>query len=178
MDNEAKDYVYLSNASSRQKECIRILQDILINILDGSKVLRIIEKPEANLFPIAQQQLIELLALMVKQNDDNKLVITTNSPYVLTVSNNLLIANRVVQKNRSLESEVTKIIPKDCWLNAHDFSAYSLGNQSVGENTNDCQYIFSGEKGTTQKNYLDTVRILKITSQDSYSIHPKTFKKR
>ncbi|MEO3706725.1 hypothetical protein [Trichormus azollae] len=57
MDNKAKDYVYLSNASSRQKECIRISQeqDIFMNILDGSKVLIIIEKLEADLFPIAQK---------------------------------------------------------------------------------------------------------------------------
>jgi predicted ATPase len=68
LDNKAKDYVYLSNASSGQKECIRISQeqDIFLNILDGSKVLIIIEKPEAHLFPIAQKQLIELLALLVK----------------------------------------------------------------------------------------------------------------
>jgi hypothetical protein len=42
LDNEVKDYIYLSNASSGQQECIRILQDIFITILDDSEILRII----------------------------------------------------------------------------------------------------------------------------------------
>ncbi|MFM7372391.1 MAG: AAA family ATPase, partial [Sphaerospermopsis kisseleviana] len=116
------EYVHLSNASSGQQESIRILQDIFLNILDNTKILRILEEPEAHLFPIAQKQLIELLSLMVNQNDDNQLIITTHSPYVLTVFNNLLFANRVVVKNPDAEVEVTQIIPKDCWLQAEDFS--------------------------------------------------------
>ncbi|MBK1986642.1 AAA family ATPase [Sphaerospermopsis aphanizomenoides BCCUSP55] len=135
-NQETEEYVYLSNASSGQQECIRILQDIFLNILDDVKVLRIIEEPEAHLFPVAQKQLIELLALMVNHDEDNQLIITTHSPYILTVFNNLLFANRVVEKNPAAEAEVAQIIPKDSWLKANDFSAYSLGNQSISEKTN------------------------------------------
>ncbi|MFN9617941.1 MAG: AAA family ATPase, partial [Dolichospermum sp.] len=156
-NKETEEYVKLSNTSSGQQESIRILQDIFLNILDNTKVLRILEEPEAHLFPIAQKQLIELLALMVNHNDDNQLIITTHSPYVLTVFNNLLFANRVVEKNPSTQSEVAQIIPQDSWLSAKDFSAYSLGNQSVSEDTRYCEPIFNQEKGTIQQNYLDTV---------------------
>jgi predicted ATP-dependent endonuclease of OLD family len=178
-DTEKRKYVYLSNASSGQQESIRILQDIFLNILDDVKVLRIIEEPEAHLFPVAQKQLIELLALMVNHNADNQLIITTHSPYILTVFNNLLFANRVVTKNHDAEVEVTKIIPKDCWLQSEDFSAYSLGNQSVSETTHYCESIFNAEKGTIQQNYLDTVsEILGGDFQTLYSIHARTFKRR
>ncbi|MDM3858337.1 MAG: AAA family ATPase [Aphanizomenon gracile PMC644.10] len=187
-NTKTKEYVYLSNASSGQQESIRILQDIFINILDDAKVLRIIEEPEAHLFPVAQKQLIELLTLMVNQNDDNQLIITTHSPYVLTVFNNLLFANRVVEKNPSAISEVAQIIPQDSWLSAKDFSAYSLGNQSVGDSlrgdvgamdSNYCEPIFNQEKGTIQQNYLDTVsEILGGDFQALYSIHAKTFKRK
>ncbi|MEA5528469.1 AAA family ATPase [Dolichospermum sp. UHCC 0684] len=178
-NNEKNDYVYLSHASSGQQESIRILQDIFINILDDVKVLRIIEEPEAHLFPVAQKQLIELLALMVNHNDDNQLIITTHSPYVLTVFNNLLFANRVVEKNPSTESEVAQIIPQDSWLSAKDFSAYSLANQSVSQDTRYCEPIFNQEKGTIQQNYLDTVsEILGGDFQALYSIHAKTFKRK
>ena len=178
-NRETEEYVKLSNTSSGQQESIRILQDIFLNILDNTKVLRILEEPEAHLFPVAQKQLIELLALMVNQNDDNQLIITTHSPYVLTVFNNLLFANRVVEKNPSTESEVAQIIPQDSWLSAKDFSAYSLGNQSVGEDTNYCEPIFNQEKGTIQQNYLDTVsEILGGDFQALYSIHAKTFKRK
>lgn len=178
-NKETEEYIYLSNTSSGQQESIRILQDIFLNILDNTKVLRILEEPEAHLFPVAQKQLIELLALMVNQNDDNQLIITTHSPYVLTVFNNLLFANRVVEKNPSTESEVAQIIPQDSWLSAKDFSAYSLGNQSVKEDTNYCESIFNQEKGTIQQNYLDTVsELLGGDFQALYSIHAKTFKRK
>ena len=178
-NKETEEYVNLSNTSSGQQESIRILQDIFLNILENTKVLRILEEPEAHLFPVAQKQLIELLALMVNQNDDNQLIITTHSPYVLTVFNNLLFANRVVEKNPSTESEVAQIIPQDSWLSAKDFSAYSLGNQSVREDTNYCEPIFNQEKGTIQQNYLDTVsEILGGDFQALYSIHAKTFKRK
>jgi len=178
-NKETEEYIYLSNTSSGQQESIRILQDIFLNILDNTKVLRILEEPEAHLFPVAQKQLIELLALMVNQNDDSQLIITTHSPYVLTVFNNLLFANRVVEKNPSTESEVAQIIPQDSWLSAKDFSAYSLGNQSVSEDTSYCESIFNQEKGTIQQNYLDTVsEILGGDFQALYSIHAKTFKRK
>jgi predicted ATPase len=178
-NKETEEYIYLSNTSSGQQESIRILQDIFLNILDNTKVLRILEEPEAHLFPVAQKQLIELLALMVNQNDDNQLIITTHSPYVLTVFNNLLFANRVVEKNPSTESEVAQIIPQDSWLSAKDFSAYSLGNQSVSQDTKYCEPIFNQEKGTIQQNYLDTVsEILGGDFQALYSIHAKTFKRK
>jgi predicted ATPase len=178
-NKETEEYIYLSNTSSGQQESIRILQDIFLNILDNTKVLRILEEPEAHLFPVAQKQLIELLALMVNQNDDSQLIITTHSPYVLTVFNNLLFANRVVEKNPSTESEVAQIIPQDSWLSAKDFSAYSLGNQSVSQDTKYCEPIFNQEKGTIQQNYLDTVsEILGGDFQALYSIHAKTFKRK
>ncbi|MFN6199324.1 MAG: AAA family ATPase [Dolichospermum sp.] len=178
-NKETEEYIYLSNTSSGQQESIRILQDIFLNILDNTKVLRILEEPEAHLFPLAQKQLIELLALMINQNNDNQLIITTHSPYVLTVFNNLLFANRVVEKNPSTQSEVAQIIPQDSWLSAKDFSAYSLGNQSVSQETNYCEPIFNQEKGTIQQNYLDTVsEILGGDFQALYSIHAKTFKRK
>jgi predicted ATPase len=178
LNDKENNYVYLSHASSGQQEVIRILQDIFLNILDDVKVLRIIEEPEAHLFPVAQKQLIELLSLMVNHDEDNQLIITTHSPYILTVFNNLLFANRVVEKNSSVESEVAEIIPQDAWLKAEDFSAYSLGNQS-SEQTNYCESIFNTEKGTIQQNYLDTVsEILGSDFQDLYSIHARTFARR
>ena len=168
------EYVHLSNASSGQQESIRILQDIFINILNNVKVLRILEEPEAHLFPIAQKQLIELLALMIGQNPDNQLIITTHSPYVLTVFNNLLFAKRVIDKNPSVETEVSQIIPKEYRIDANDFMAYSLGNQS-SQNTY-CETIFSTEKGTIKQNYLDTVsEVLGGDFNALYQIHAKTF---
>ena len=173
---EVSKYVYLHNSSSGQQEVIRILQDIFINILERSKIFRVLEEPEAHLFPVAQKQLIELLSLMVNQDEDNQIIITTHSPYVLTVFNNLLFAKRVANKNPSTEAEVSEIIPQEFWLNANDFSAYSLGNHFMGEETQYCESIFNVEKGTIRQNYLDTVsEMLGGAFNSLYSIHAKSF---
>lgn len=168
--------IFLSQASSGQQEVIRILQDIFLLLNDKTiKALRIVEEPEAHLFPVAQKQLIELLSLMVNQNEDNQLIITTHSSYVLTVFNNLLFAKRVVEKNPSAEAEVAEIIGKDYWLSATDFSAYSLSNSALGID-NYCESIFSTEKGTIRQNFLDTVsEMLGGDFNALYQIHAKTF---
>jgi predicted ATP-dependent endonuclease of OLD family len=169
----------ISDTSSGQQEVIRILQDIFICILENSTVLRIVEEPEAHLFPIAQKDLIELLALMVNQNNDNQLIITTHSPYVLTVFNNLLFAQRVVDKNPSTETEVAELIPKEFWLKAKDFSAYSLGNASIHEEPEYCESIFNNQTGAIQQNYLDAVsEMLGGDFNYLYSLYAKTVRRK
>ena len=170
--------VSISNTSSGQQDVIRLLQDIFICMIERSRVLRIVEEPEAHLFPVAQKSLIELLALMVNQNDDNQLIITTHSPYVLTVFNNLLFAQRVVDKNPSAEAEVAELIPKEFWLKAKDFSAYSLGNHFM-EEAKYCESIFDLEMGTIEQNYLDEVsEMLGGDFNALYSIHARTFRRK
>ena len=171
--------VDLSESSSGQQEVIRILQDVFIIIHLDQKVLRVIEEPEAHLFPVAQKELVELLALMVNYQPENQLIITTHSPYILSVFSNLLFASRVVEKNPAAEAEVREIIDKDCWLNPQEFSAYSLGNHSFPEEMQYCEPIFDNKMGNIKQNYLDTVsEILGAEFSQLYSIHGKTFKRR
>ena len=173
--------IYLNDSSSGQQESIRILQQVFMVCYHAwLRVLHIIEEPEAHLFPVAQKQLIELLALMVNYQPENQLIITTHSPYILTVFNHLLFASRVVAKNPAAEEEVKEIVDKDCWLDPNEFSAYSLGNESFPEdNAKYCESIFDQEKGMLQQNYLDTVsEILGWEFSKLYSIHGKTFKRR
>lgn len=175
----SQETISLQNASSGQQEVIRILQDIMVAITRRFKLLRIVEEPEAHLFPIAQKSLIELLALMVNQNDENQLIITTHSPYILSVFNNLLFAQRVVDKNPSAEAEIAELIPKEFWLKANDFSAYSLGNSSIEEDPKYCESIFNQQTGAIKQNYLDAVsEMLGGDFNALYRIHGKTFRRK
>jgi predicted ATPase len=179
LGEDNRNYIYLHNASSGQQEVIRILQDIFLSILDDVPVLRIIEEPEAHLFPIAQKYLLELLIIMVNQNHDNQIIITTHSPYILSILNNLLFAKRVVEKNPSAQSEVSEIIQEDYWLNAAEFSAYSLGNQSLDKEASYCESILDGNTGTITQNYLDTVSEMMGGEFNAlYNIHARTFKRK
>ncbi len=116
-------YVYLKNASSGQQEAIRILQDAFFAIYQGNKLLRIVEEPEAHLFPEAQMATIQLLVLMLNSNPYNNLVLTTHSPYTLTVINNLLYAAKVGALH---PEQAHTILNKELWLPAENVSAYML----------------------------------------------------
>jgi len=176
VNKETGEYVYLSNASSGQKESIRILQDLFMIILENQKVLRIIEEPEAHLFPIAQKQTIELLSLMLNGNSSNQLIITTHSPYVLTVINNLLFAHRVIDKNPEAAAKVNEIIPNKFHLDPNGFSAYSIGNTLIGGIY--CENIFNLKTGLIKQSYLDTVsEMLGGDFNQLYEIHSQKFAK-
>ena len=175
--SNADAFIYLSNASSGQQEVIRILQDIFLTITENVRVLRIVEEPEAHLFPLAQKQVIELLVQMVKNTDSNQLIITTHSPYVLTVFNNLLFAQRVIDKNPEIEKEVSKIIGKESRLKSDDFSAYVLV-QSDRKSEFSAKSIVDETTGMIGQNYLDTVsEILGYEFNSLYNLHSKNFKR-
>lgn len=116
-------FIYLKNASSGQQESIRILQDAFIAINSDNNVLRIIEEPEAHIFPEAQLYLIQLLVMLLNNKEQNQMIITTHSPYVLSVINNLMFAHKVGQ---SSPDKVNKIIKKDSWLAPEKVNAYML----------------------------------------------------
>lgn len=118
-----KGYVYLKNASSGQQESIRILQDAFLSIYQGNKLLRIVEEPEAHLYPESQISTIQLLILMLNSTISNNLILTTHSPYTLTIINNLIFAAKVGMKH---PKQVGDIIRKELWLPAAKVSAYLL----------------------------------------------------
>lgn len=164
--------VSLNQSSSGQQEAIRILQDIFLVIAQNTAALRVIEEPEAHLFPIAQKQMIELLALMVNQNKENSLIVTTHSPYILSTFNNLLFASRVIEKNPNAESDVAEIVDIDFRLKAADFAAYTLRNTEGGFVS---ESIMS-DRGVIKQNYLDTAsEMLSYEFNNLQLIHAKTF---
>ena len=116
-------YVYLKNASSGQQESIRILQDAFLSLYQDNKLLRIVEEPEAHVYPEAQMATIQLLILMINNSQSNNLVLTTHSPYTLTVINNLIYAAKVGEKK---PEEVGKIVDKQLWLPWERVDAYRI----------------------------------------------------
>jgi len=177
-------YVLLKNASTGQQEVIRILQDLFL-ALGQQNFFRVIEEPEAHLFPEAQKLLVEIFACFVnyhkeyaegkEEYQDNKLIITTHSPYILTAYNNLLFANRVIQKNPDLEKEVYKHVNKDCILDSDNFSAYSL---KIVQNEDDEYYqnIVNPKTGLISQNFLDSVSdTLNSEFHNLYDLYTKSF---
>lgn len=117
--------VFLENASTGEQIVTRILQDIFISILYNESVFRVIEEPEAHLYPTAQKHLLEIIALML--NDINsQVVITTHSPYFLAVLKNLLIAKPLLAKRPEVAIKLAARVPEVCWLDADEVAVYHL----------------------------------------------------
>lgn len=127
------DKILLRHASSGQQEVIRILQDVVLAIIDELPIFRIIEEPEAHLFPTAQQHLLQVLTTLLTDSHqqasggDNQLFITTHSPYLLTVLNNLIFAGDLMYEERASEKDLSATqIPIYCRLRPAQVSAYMI----------------------------------------------------
>lgn len=99
------------------------LQVILETTNPRHKYCFIVEEPELNLYPSTQKKLVEYLIEKCTKGD-NRLIITTHSPYILTALNNLIQAKNVVKKNDDLTDEVSKIVPPQYQLDFDDVAAY------------------------------------------------------
>lgn len=109
---ETNKYVKLNFSSSGQQESLWILLLLFIIILEKQNVFIVIEEPEAHLFPEAQKEISNLIALM-SNVENSQVIITTHSPYILASLNNLILANKVGSENINVE----KRINKNLWIN-------------------------------------------------------------
>ena len=140
-------------ASSGQQEVIWILLLILLLILNQRQVFLVIEEPEAHLFPVAQKEVIDLIALLTNQTD-NQIILTTHSPYILSSFNNLLYAY-----NLSLEKKeaVAQLVEPNLWINPDRLDAYILeGGEARSIVDQEMQLIKSAEIDKASDIIVDT----------------------
>ncbi len=76
---------------------VLLLEKRLKNHISSSYV-NIVEEPEQNLFPTSQQKVINSLLEYNNAIKENKLIISTHSPYILTALNNSILAEEVFEK--------------------------------------------------------------------------------
>jgi predicted ATPase len=160
-DHATNKSVPLNLSSSGQQESVRIIQDLLYILIENEKSFRIIEEPEAHLYAKAQKKLVELIALTINKTD-SQILLTTHSPYILSILNNLLTISLVRKNNSSAVSKIdnhfeTKQLDEAKNERIHIFSneiqayALSIHNESY------CTSIIDKETGLIGDNYLDTV---------------------
>jgi predicted ATP-dependent endonuclease of OLD family len=141
---EKSKYVKINFASSGQQESIWILLLIFLQILDKTNSFVVFEEPEAHLYPEAQKQIIDLIALLLNSGN-NQIVITTHSPYILSSLNNLFFAQVTGLKSKN---KVSQLVPEKTWLNSKDAQAYFIENGSL-------ESIIDQETGLLQTEAID-----------------------
>ena len=120
----------LSALSSGQQELLPLIT-VLRNLLTlrGPRLVYL-EEPEAHLFPQAQSQLVEALAIVLNSpSSQNDIVLTTHSPYVLSKINNLIKAGELSKTlPDSKKRELISIVPAHSWLAAGYVKSYAIIN--------------------------------------------------
>lgn len=121
-------FVKLNYASSGQQEAVWIINLIAYHFIKGKQAVYIIEEPETHLYPDAQRQIANFIALA--KNMGNSVIVTTHSPYILGAFNNLLYAGNLADKNTDRNS-VEKIIPSCFWLDGKDTQAFYVEDGGI-----------------------------------------------
>lgn len=135
--------VELRKASSGQQEAIRIIQDAILQIVESNPVFRVIEEPEAHLFPSGQHRILEILTTLINSRSEysiggnNQLLLTTHSPYLLTILNNLIFAGELEAEGSPSEEIKQAGIPQPYRLRPSQVSVYMLGMDGICTPVND-----------------------------------------
>ncbi len=89
----------------------------------GSLQQLIVEEPEAHLHPAAQVQVMEMIAMLVRQGV--RVLLTTHSPYVLYAIDNFLMAQKVLDSGSMLLTKDQQNVA----LSAEQVAAYRFTSQ-------------------------------------------------
>lgn len=148
--------VNLASSSSGQQETLPLIMILMalprLRGFNDRKTVYI-EEPEAHIFPDAQRKLVELIAAAFNLNPGKtQFFITTHSPYVLTVINNLLQAGEAYNSNLKGDTlkKLESLVPQSIALNTEDLAVYSITSEGV-------ENILSTEFGLIDTNIIDQV---------------------
>jgi len=143
--------IKMKDASSGQQEILRILQGLFLAIgSDNRREFFVIEEPEAHLYPLAQKEVMNAFAVFLNTIPQGRLIVTTHSPYILACVNILLFATFVAGRVNGQSDKIA--VPKEYWLDANDFTAYSLSGEDQY-----CTDIKNPKTGLVSQNYLDKI---------------------
>jgi predicted ATP-dependent endonuclease of OLD family len=121
---------------------------LFIIILEKQNVFMVIEEPEAHLFPEAQKEIANLIALM-SNLENSQVIITTHSPYILASINNLIFAHKVGSENE----EVSARINKNLWISREKVYAALVTDGQVKD-------IIDSELNIIQQEKIDSVSVV------------------
>ena len=114
----------------------RIALSAVSSQFNKTAFINIVEEPEQNLFPVSQRNMLYSLLEFNNYSAENKLVITTHSPYII---NDLSLAVKAKQVDTTMgvagtESdlkELDRIVPIKSLLSPDDLVIYEINNRGT-----------------------------------------------
>lgn len=105
-----------------------------------------IEEPEQNLYPNSQKDLLlNIIKHLVKSNGkgycNSSVVLTTHSPYILSVLNVLMAEAKLYNYHLDghYSSEIENFVNYDCYMSPENYSAYYINDNGTFENLIDVE---------------------------------------
>ena len=123
IEDDSRHPVKINFASSGQQEVLWLLNFIYILMLRQEEAFLIIEEPEAHIYPSLQKELLEFIVMFANMQNGS-VFITTHSPYILTVADNLYYAGVLAEDGKA--KAVSKVINKNYIIKKDELSAYKL----------------------------------------------------
>lgn len=106
-----------------------ILLDEKLKKFIPSFFINIVEEPEQNLFPTSQQKVINSLLEYNNAVKENKLIITTHSPYIINYLMLAIKASEIERKakvNKDVKSKIYEIVPENAITHLKSVTIYEL----------------------------------------------------
>ncbi|RAJ05356.1 putative AbiEii toxin of type IV toxin-antitoxin system [Chitinophaga skermanii] len=153
-----KGFEQIWNNNTLTDEQKRIAVSALSARFNKTAFINIIEEPEQNLFPASQWQMLKSLLGYNNMNANNKLIVTSHSPYVINYLNISIQAEELFHKIVEAKKEDTllpklfDIIPTSALTAASDVVVYELNE------ANGCVKKLAAPGGIpSDKNYLNNM---------------------
>lgn len=136
------------NQASSGVQSLIPLWAVLINCFSNNPKSVVIEEPELNLFPTLQVQLIRRIVELVNKSKSD-IVITTHSPYVLSIIDSLIYANDVYKKaiassKKNLKNKVLRLVKKATQIDYEKVAAYCFNADGSVAFINDSEMRSTG----------------------------------
>jgi len=109
-------------------EGMKEIRDLVNHIGKPHSSFFVIEEPEENLFPSTQYELVKHIFRMLDNGNDNKLVITTHSPYIMTSINNLIQCQTVLEESNTTKEELERVMNTRSFISYEDIDALAFDN--------------------------------------------------
>ena len=108
----------------------RIAISVLPQKFNKTSFVNIVEEPEQNLFPTSQRDMLYSLLKINNEIADNKLIITTHSPYLVNYVSVAVEAGKLKKGvTAGKEKQLNAIVPISSAISADDLAIYQLNEK-------------------------------------------------
>ena len=127
IDERKKNLGFMPTSDAELAQYVKENAHTLLN----SCLVSILEEPEQNLFPISQKSVIFDMLSNLNSCDNNRMLITTHSPYFLPYINAAIKANEVAEKNPNAKEKIGKVIPAQSLINSDSVRVYEFEGGAI-----------------------------------------------